>query len=164
MKATVGTHYKKIFRNLAEIKFPNFKGLPRALTSLIVQMRMGKIGLRQYLYAAKVPSIEDPYCYECVEEEDIEDGQGIEQSVYHVLCECHAFQDLRRDLLPHGAISLRDLLRETPTAVAAALFMAKTGLLRNTAATVADAEKILAAPRREAEGSPHPAGTPWVEQ
>ena len=48
---------------------------PRPVSSLIVQMRTGKIGLRQFLFRRKVAGIEDDQC-PC--------GQGVE-SVHHVL-------------------------------------------------------------------------------
>lgn len=64
----------------------------------------------------------------------------------HILLQCRAYQDLRDDLRRHlqdGTRGLRDVLGDTNGAVAAALFMAKTGLLNHMEGVANDAELIL---------------------
>jgi hypothetical protein len=92
----------------------------------------------------KVPDIEDPFCYECFDTWD--DTPLQPQTVEHILFQCRAFQDLRDDLRRHlqdGTLGIRDVLSDTNRAVAAALFMAKTGLLKHTEGVADDAELIL---------------------
>lgn len=60
--------------------------LPKWISSLMVQMRTGKIGLKKILYVRKVPDVDDTEC-KC--------GEG-EETVRHVLTECSQFGGLRR--------------------------------------------------------------------
>ena len=143
-KEVTAKQYKRIFKDLADVNLNGHKRLPRAISSIIVQMRTGKIGLRQYLHTMRVPDIEDPYCYECLDEWD--DTPLQPQTVEHILLQCRAYQDLRDDLRRHlqdGTRGLRDVLGDTNGAVAAALFMAKTGLLHYMEGVADDAELIL---------------------
>jgi ribonuclease HI len=61
------------------------QGLSKPLSSILVQMRTGKIGLRHYLYSRNVPDIEDDRC-RC--------GQS-SQTVAHVLLSCRQYAQLR---------------------------------------------------------------------
>lgn len=63
-------------------------GLNKELSSLVIQMRKGKIGLREFLFQRKVPGIEDGRC-EC--------RQG-NQNVKHILLECRNIARQRRNL------------------------------------------------------------------
>jgi ribonuclease HI len=158
-KEVTAKQYKRIFKNLAEVDLDGHKRLPRAISSIIVQMRTGKIGLRQYLHTMKVPDIEDPFCYECLDEWD--DTPLQPQTVEHILFQCRAFQDLRNDLRRHlqdGTLGLRGVLGNTNGAVAAALFMAKTRLLNHTEGVAEDAELILQQHQQQLSRVPNPEG------
>ncbi|EKG09192.1 reverse transcriptase, putative [Macrophomina phaseolina MS6] len=103
-----------------------YRGTPRALGSLITQMRTGKIGLRHFLHQRKVPGIESGEC-DC--------GHGL-QTVSHVLYTCSKFDRLRLSFrMPDNSgrrcwtTDLRKLLSQRSTAIAAAKFMMATKLL-----------------------------------
>lgn len=158
-KEVTAKQYKRIFKNLEEVDLNGHKRLPRAISSIIVQMWTGKIGLRQYLHTMKVPDIEDPYCYECL---DVWDDTPLQpQTVEHILFQCRAFQDLRNDLRRHlqdGTLGIRNVLSDTNSAVAAALFMAKTGLLNHTEGVADDAELILQQQQQQLSKVTNPEG------
>ena len=61
--------------------------LSKGLSSLLVRMRTGKIGLRKYLHNRKVPDVDNPMC-QC--------GQA-PQSVTHVLIHCSMIRQFRRE-------------------------------------------------------------------
>ena len=61
--------------------------LPKGLSSLLIQMRTGKIGPRKHLHGRKVPEISTPTC-QC--------GQA-PQSVTHVLAHCRKYSQIRRE-------------------------------------------------------------------
>jgi hypothetical protein len=107
----------------------------------------------------KVPDIEDPYCYECL---DVWDDTPLQpQTVEHILFQCRAFQDLRNDLRRHlqdGTLGIRNVLSDTNSAVAAALFMAKTGLLNHTEGVADDAELILQQQQQQLSKVTNPEG------
>jgi ribonuclease HI len=101
-----------------------YRGLPRPLSTVIVQMRTGKIGLRYYLYQRGVPDIQDGVCH-C--------GRAT-QTVRHVLLACPLFRDLRQQYLtkPGGGLGggdVKTILNSPKLAVRAAKFMLQTGLL-----------------------------------
>ena len=60
--------------------------LPMWISSFMVQMRTGKIGLKKFLYERNVPDIDDTKCA-C--------GEG-EETVWHVLAEWSHSGELRR--------------------------------------------------------------------
>lgn len=100
--------------------------LPKWISSLMVQMRTGKIGLRKFLYERNVPDIEDTECA-C--------GEG-EETVRHVLTECSQFSELRKIMWADEVrkarfnwIDLRSILTTPAFLKKAAEFMQKTGLL-----------------------------------
>jgi hypothetical protein len=81
--------------------------------------------------------------------------------VEHILFQCRAFQDLRDDLRRHlqdGTQGLRDVLGDTNGAVAAAPFMAKTGLLNHTEGVADDAELILQQQQQQLSRASNPEG------
>lgn len=94
------------------------RGLHRALSTVIIQMRTGKIGLRHYLYQRGVPDIPDRDC-RC--------GKAT-QTVQHILLACPIFKDLREQFLgkPGGGLegggNLRTILNMPNLAVIAAKF------------------------------------------
>ncbi len=100
--------------------------LSKGLSSLLVQMRTGKIGLRKYLHNRKVPDVDNPTC-QC--------GMA-PQSVAHVLIHCREFHQLRRETWKEEeknhawrSIPIREMLGNPRYAKKAAIFMKKTGLL-----------------------------------
>lgn len=100
--------------------------LPKCLSSLLIQMRTGKIGLRKYLHGRKVPDISTPTC-QC--------GQA-PQSMTHVLAHCRKYSQIRRETWKEEeknhawrSIPVKEMLSSPRYAKKAATFMKKTGLL-----------------------------------
>ena len=100
--------------------------LPKWTSSLMVQMRTGKIGLRKFLYERNVPDISNTECA-C--------GEG-EETVRHVLTECSQFSELRKitwadevKKARYNWIDLRSILTTSAYLKKAVEFMQKTGLL-----------------------------------
>jgi hypothetical protein len=99
--------------------------LHRALSTIIVQMRTGKIGLRHYLYQRGVPDVPNSDC-QC--------GRAT-QSVRHILLACPTFSGLREEIFggrsggPEGEGSVKKILNTPKLAIQAAKFMLRTGLL-----------------------------------
>lgn len=91
-------------------------GLRRYMSSLITQLRTGKIGLAHYLHA--IGRADSPRC-PC--------DQGI-QTVRHVLTECQRTRDLREELLGR-ANNVKRILKDSALAKAAALLMIRGNLL-----------------------------------
>jgi len=88
------------------------QGLTKELSSLAIQMRTGKIGLRQFLYRRRIPGIETERC-QC--------GQG-PQTISHVLFVCRSFVELRYGYWKEemkramwGEVSLKTVLTLTLT-------------------------------------------------
>src|SRR5208282_574279 len=71
-----------------------YKGLRKAESSALVQIRAGKIGLRAFLYQRKVPGIDDPYCLACRDEF----GTAPLEDAYHVITECPVLHEARKAL------------------------------------------------------------------
>ena len=100
------------------------RGLHQALSTVIIQMRTGKIGLRCYLYQRGVPDIPDGNC-RC--------GKAT-QTVQHILLACPIFKDLQEQFLvkPGGGLegggNLRTILNTPKLAIRAAKFMLRTRL------------------------------------
>ena len=99
--------------------------LPKWVSSLMVLVRTGKIGLKKFLYERTVPSIEDTECA-CGE---------VEETVRHILTEC-TFEEMRRTLWAdevrkarYNWIDLRTILTIPAYLKKAAGFMQKTRLL-----------------------------------
>jgi ribonuclease HI len=105
------------------------QGLSRPLSSLLTQMRTGRIGLRQYLYSRNVPDIEDDRCG-C--------GQST-QTIAHVLLNCRRHTRLREEIWTEEddngrkkrirTTDLREILSTPAYATKAAKLMKATGLL-----------------------------------
>ncbi|KAF3484325.1 uncharacterized protein GIQ15_03649 [Arthroderma uncinatum] len=95
--------------------------LSRPLSSILTQMRTGKIGLRDYLLNIRVPQVEDDVC-QCLK------GR---ESTSHLLRACPIFKDLRRDILWQGewTTDLKKMLSHKNYAPKAARFMLHTKLL-----------------------------------
>jgi ribonuclease HI len=171
-EARTGRKYKRIFRKIEEVNPADLKHLPKGVTSLITQMRTDKLALRGYLFRRHVPGIEDPLCYECPEEVRVLPGRITIpareiQDVHHVLYDCQAFQDQRRDLQGRltgtGARGIRNLIGgDIRNALAAALFMVSTGLLPNVERVAQDIERALDSLSSRASSQVEQTGTDQV--
>jgi hypothetical protein len=105
------------------------QGLSKPLSSILVQMRTGRIGLHHYLHSRNVPDIEDNRCG-C--------GQG-PQTVAHVLLNCRRYTQLRNELWIEddkegrkkriSTTSLKEILNTPRYATKAAKLVKATGLL-----------------------------------
>ena len=102
------------------------KGLCKAASALIVQMRTEKIGLKKFLHFRKVPGFDSPEC-PC--------RRGM-QSAKHVLTECRAHAGERnrtweeeRRKAAFGRISWEEMLTQPKFAKKAAQFMKSLGLI-----------------------------------
>ncbi len=100
--------------------------LPKAASSLIVQIRTGKIGLRKFSVARKVPGFDNPRC-QC--------GRG-KQSAQHMLTICPKFVKIRKEKwaaektrLPFGYLPGAEMLVRPGYAKISASFMKDTRLL-----------------------------------
>ena len=124
---TKGRHLRLLVnaptRDILEIH----KGLDKQLSSLVVQMRTGKIGLRKFLYERRVPGVEDKGCDLC--------RQG-EQTVHHILSTCRKFRAERESTWKEEEkgyawrnITTKSMLTSPKYARKAAIFMKNTGLL-----------------------------------
>ena len=96
-----------------------FRSMSRPESSVIIQARTGKIGLRDYLY--KINSAASPAC-PCGHRR---------QTVYHTLLECSGFNDLREDMWAAGRreTDLTKLLDTPALATKASKFLLATGEL-----------------------------------
>ncbi|KFY11306.1 hypothetical protein V491_07268 [Pseudogymnoascus sp. VKM F-3775] len=95
------------------------RGAPKSLSSVITQLRTGKIGLNAYLHSRNVPGINSPNC-----------GCGYRlQSIEHLLLHCRKYRQLRRDHLGPGYKTLGEVLSTPKLTLKAAEFMVATRLL-----------------------------------
>ncbi len=96
------------------------------MSSLIVQMRTGKIGLRKFLLERNMPEVKNAR-FGC---------KRREETVRHLLTECTCFKEIRRTIWALKVrkarlkwIHLRTILTTPAYVKKAALFMQKTDLL-----------------------------------
>ena len=95
------------------------RGTSKSLSSIITQLRTGKIGLNAYLHSRKVPGIDNPMC-----------GCGYRlQSIEHVLLFCRKYHQIRLDYLGPGYKTLGEVLSTPKLTIKAAEFMVATRLL-----------------------------------
>ena len=102
------------------------KGLRKAVSALIVQMRTEKVGLRKFLHSRKVPGFDSPEC-PC--------RRGM-QSAKHLLIECRMHVEKRnrtwekdRRRAAFGRIGWEEMLTRPEFAKKAAQFMKSLGLI-----------------------------------
>lgn len=91
----------------------------KRLSSIIIQLRTGKIGLNAYLYSRKVPGIDSPNCacsYRL-------------QTIEHVLVDYRKYRDLRRHFLGPGHTTIDEVLSTPKLILKAAEFIEATQLL-----------------------------------
>ena len=100
--------------------------LPKWVSSLMVQIRTGKIGLRRFLHERNVPEVKDERC----------GCRRGEETVRHVLTECTRYKEMRRSMWAREVrkarlnwIHLRTILTTPAYVKKTALFMQKTDLL-----------------------------------
>lgn len=103
-------------------------GLSQELSSLVVQLRPGKIELREFLFNRRVPGIEDGTC---------EHRQG-NKFVNYILLECKLFARQRGKLWTEEAkkawkeggksLDIKGILTDGPCTKKAAILIKKTGL------------------------------------
>jgi ribonuclease HI len=105
------------------------QGLSKPLSSILTQMRTGRIGLRHYLFSRNVPDIEDDRC----------GCRQSPQTVAHILLSCRRYTQLRKTIWveeddkgkkrPITKTNLREILNTPAYATKAAKFLMATGLL-----------------------------------
>jgi hypothetical protein len=104
--------------------------LSKSLSSILVQMRTGRIGLREYLHSRNVPDIEDDRC-QC---------RQAPQTISHVLLACRWYVRLRKNLWVEEngkgrtrrirTTDLKEILNTPKYAIKATKFIMATRLLR----------------------------------
>ena len=125
-EATTGAHSRRLQPRLNEKALKRLTRMSRAQSSLVVQLRTGKIGFRAFLHKMRVPGFDDPLCKECEE--------GKEMTVEHVLMECPKWTTLREECFARAfkrgiSPTLEGLLDTRKGCLAAAKMVGKTKLL-----------------------------------
>ena len=124
-----GRHLYSLGRKPDKKNLTLHRNLPRAIRSIISQMRTGKIGLRAYLVSIDKADTDQCTC-----------SQGI-QDVEHILLRCRDWIAEREEMWSGSRrmLNLKDILNDHKAVVRAAQMMMKTGLLtqfRDAAAAV----------------------------
>ena len=95
-----------------------FGGLRKAESSILIQCRTGKIGLKKYLY--DIGRADSPYCNHC---------EGSNQTVRHVLVDCTGFEPLKQQIFGRKILNLISILGDPAYAKRITNFMIRTRLL-----------------------------------
>ena len=117
---TTGREYYKISSTPSKGLLATRNKAPKALGSIITQMRTGKIGLRSYLWRINRADTDECDC-----------GRGA-QTVRHIITECDNFTELRHELFGRGEPfgNMKKVIGEdTAQLLRAATLMHRTGLL-----------------------------------
>ena len=121
-----GTKTEVFVRIMFVIPLEVHRGLGKAASGLIVQMRTEKIGLKKFLHSKKVPGFDSPEC-PC--------RRGL-QSAKHLLVECrlhiqntNRIWDEDRRKVAFGRISWEEMLTNPKFVKKAAQFMNSLGLI-----------------------------------
>jgi hypothetical protein len=93
-KGIQGVHSRVLQPTLNKKVVALHRKLKRPQSSLVIQLRIGKIGFRAFLFNRKVSEIDSPWCLTC-------DGQELE-IVTHVLLHCLAWKELREECFKDG--------------------------------------------------------------
>ena len=118
-KGKKGAHSRALQPQLQKQVLGLHKGLRKPQSSLIIQLRTGKVGFRAFLFQRRVPGVDDPNC-----------DSGEEMSVEHVLLRCARWKELRdTELEGQKRGSLRELLGTRQGCLAAIRLVQKTELL-----------------------------------
>jgi hypothetical protein len=103
------------------------RDLRKAESSILIQIRTGKVGLRAFLFRRKVPGIESPNCLHCPTPE----------TAFHVIVECPAEEESRaalaealgEDLLWWTPTRLREAYHNPSQAILIARWLIRSGRL-----------------------------------
>lgn len=118
--STTGRQLYKVQPSISKSNLDKYRNLSRIESTILFQMRTGKIGLNKFLHEVKIR--DSPAC-QC---------GAHHQTTNHILLECPDWTDLRNKLLWQGGAGPRDttvLLNDPTYSKRAARFMARTGLL-----------------------------------
>ena len=88
-QADHGADLRRIYSTPTKDILTAYQGVPRHQSSVITQLRTGKIGLASFLYSQKVPGMESGICL-LYKKED--------QTVGHVLLRCPVLQGQRNQM------------------------------------------------------------------
>ncbi len=116
---TCGRQLYKIHKTPTSKALELHLGLPRAISSIVTQLRTGKAGLRDFLH--RIGAVESPNC-DC----------GSLQTAKHVIQICPTWRDLRGTYWPEPEgqpLSFDDILTDAKQVATAARFMLATGTL-----------------------------------
>lgn len=97
------------------------EGLSKRESSVLVQLRTGKIGLNDFLFTRKVPEVTSPAC-PCGERR---------QTVAHILLRCALYKDIRNRIFGNltGRDDLRAILSKPQLATKAIAYIEQTQIL-----------------------------------
>ncbi len=102
--------------------FAKYFGLSRPLATILIQTRIGKVSLNDFLFSLQ--RLESAKCSCSI-------WGGLQHAVAHALLGCPKYTQLRRDFLWQGENNqdFKEILTEPALAKQAAVFMARTGVL-----------------------------------
>jgi exonuclease III len=121
-QGTKGTHSRELQPQLDKRVPRILQGMRKFESTLVIQLRTGKIGFNAFLYKRGVPGLDDPQCTHC--------NNGDDMTVEHVVLKCSKWREERnRALVGLPRSSLRRLLETRRGCLAAARIIQATRLL-----------------------------------
>ena len=137
--------------DLTEKSLKKYVGLRKHESSLLVQMRTGKIGLRAFLFARRVPGVSTPRC-RC--------GNGAIETASHIVLDCELLERERQALSRRVTVPLRthrdfmESLTDPKTATTVVRWFLSLGWLQEYRLAIRIATQVATAARqsREADG------------